>query len=88
MYDYQTEKPKLLTDEGQRVLIRVRDHVKECLSVSGAIDMTHAMKGVGGGDSWTMMAYIDRLVEIGDIREITQGHDVPAQYRVFVSSRR
>lgn len=86
MYDYKTEKPKLLTDEGQRTLIKVRDHVLGTLKISGAITMSAAMSAVCGGDSWTMMAYVDRLAELGDIREIKHG-DVAGQWRIFVAAR-
>ncbi len=86
MYNYQTEKPKLLTDEGQRTLIKVRDYVLKTLEIAGAITMGRAMSAAGGGDSWTMMAYVDRLVELGDIREIRQGNTA-GQDRIFVATR-
>lgn len=38
------------------------------------------------GDSWEMMARVDRLVELGEIREIT-GSNVAGQDRVFVEAR-
>lgn len=34
------------------------------------------------GDSWFLMACVDRLVELGEIREITK--HAPGQCRVFV----
>ena len=86
MYDYSVEKPRILTDDGQRTFLKVRDHVRECLDKSGAVSMGKAMAGAGGGDSWLLMAYVDRMVEIGELREIT-GKDVPGQYRVFVGTR-
>ena len=87
MYDYSVEKPRIFTDEGQRVFLKVRDHVRECLDKSGAVSMGNAMIGAGGGDSWLMMAYVDRMVEIGELLELTRG-DVPGQDRVFVGTRR
>ena len=86
MYNYQTEKQNLLTDEGQRTLIKVRDHVLKTLKISGAMTMGAAMDAADSGDSWIMMAYVDRLVELGDIREIKQG-EVAGQYRIFVATR-
>ena len=47
------------------------------------------------GDSWTMLACLDRMVELGEIREIRERevlvpyNDViegPAQHRVFVAN--
>jgi hypothetical protein len=86
MYNYQTQKPHILTDEGQRMFLKIRDHVSALLSKSGAVTMGKAIDGTGGGDSWDMLACVDRLVELGEIREIPQG-DVPGQCRIFVGTR-
>jgi hypothetical protein len=40
-------------------------------------------KVLTGGDSWELMACVDRLIELGEISEIERG-DCPGQYRVFV----
>ncbi len=45
--------------------------------------MFSALKGITG-DTWKMMAYVDRLVEIDKIIEITNG-EVAGQDRVFVA---
>jgi hypothetical protein len=82
MYNYQTERPKILTDEGQRNFLKVRDHVHALLKKSGACDMGSAMSAVTE-DSWTMMAYVDRLVELEEIVEIPQPH-CAGQHRIFV----
>ncbi len=82
MYDYKKEKEKIFTDSGQRNFIKVRDSVKECLKKSGAFMMYYPLKNING-DSWLMMAYIDRLVELGEIREITT-NETAGQDRVFV----
>ena len=84
MYKYEDEKPKIFTDKGQRNFIKVRDRVKKLLEESGAFMMFSALKDISG-DSWEMMAYVDRLVELKEIREITTD-GVPAQHRVFVLS--
>ena len=83
-YDYNTEKPKILTDEGQRTFIKVRDEAMRLLREAGAFEMFKPLKGVTG-DNWTAMAYIDRMVEIGDIREVPQS-GIAAQDRVFVKA--
>jgi len=83
MYNYNDEKHKIFTDEGQREFIKVRDRGKKLLDDGGAFMLFSALKDISG-DSWQMMAYIDRLVEIGEIKEIT-GNEVAGQDRVFVA---
>jgi len=86
MYHYEDLKPKLFTDEGQRLLIRVRDQVHSLLKQAGAVRMQEATKGFSGM-SWEIMACVDRLVELGELREIIPGNEVPGQYRIFVSTK-
>ena len=82
MYYYESERSKLFTDDGQRMFIRVRDRVNALLAEAGAVRQQEAVSGVSG-DSWTMLACLDRMVELGELRELT-GPRVPGQYRVFV----
>ena len=86
MYVYKDLKSRLFSDEGQRMLLKVRDFVQDALKKTGAVRMQEAIAAAGGGDSWTMLACVDRLVELGEIKEVTDG-DVAAQHRVFVCSR-
>lgn len=86
MYKYDDLKAELFTDEGQRMFLKVRDCVSEILKSAGAITMFAAMKAAGSGDSWTMMACVDRLVELGEIREIPTTNS-RGQDRVFISHR-
>jgi len=81
-YDYEKEKPKIFTDKGQVEFLKVRDEAHRLLQDAGAFMIFSACKKISG-DTWTMMAYVDRLVELGEIREIT-GPDVFGQDRVFV----
>jgi hypothetical protein len=81
MYRYENEKHKIFTDEGQRVFIEVRDKVNALLSSAGAFKMD---KVTPSGDGWLAMAYVDRLVELGEIKEITQD-TCCGQDRVFIS---
>ena len=80
MYDYTNYCDLTFTDEGQRNLLKVRDKAFQLIKVSGAVSMQNLM--IIGGDSWEMMAYVDRLVELGDLIEIEQGH-VAGQFRLF-----
>lgn len=87
-YQYDEMKPWVLTDEGQRVLLKVRDLASALLKASGAIKADilylHAIKH-GSGDSWTAMTYVERLIELGELVEVCPGHRVPWQNRVFIA---
>ncbi len=89
MYNYEELKPTLFTEENQKLFLGIRDQVQGMIKQSGAVDMGHAMElptGAGAANSWTMMACVDRLVELGELREIpTNG---AGQDRVFVSGKR
>lgn len=85
MYQYEKLKPLLFTDEGQRMFLKVRDFVHKTLATAGAIRMNEAMSAAGGGDSWTMLACVDRLVELCEIREVPQT-GVAGQDRIFVKA--
>lgn len=85
MYNYQTEKSALFTDDGQRMFLQIRDQANALLKKAGAFRSQEAMSGAKCcGSSWTMIACLDRMVELGEIREITNG-DCWGQHRVFVA---
>jgi len=70
-YDYEKEKPKIFTDEGQRDFIKVRDEALRLLEIAGAFEMFKVLKGITG-DIRYMMALVDRMVELGEIKEIKE----------------
>ena len=82
-YDYNAEKAYILTDAGQREFLKVRDFAAKALKVSGAVRAAELMNAASCGDSWKMMACVDRLVELGELREIPT--DGAWQHRVFVT---
>lgn len=84
-YSYTNHRKKIFTDEGQREFLKVRDRVEQLLEEAGAFMMFSALKG-RCGNCWDMMAYIDRLVELDEIREISQVGRVAGQHRIFVST--
>jgi len=84
MYNYQSERPFLFTDEGQRKLLQVRDHVAILLKTAGAIRMQEAVSKCTGS-SWESLACVDRLVELGEIVEIPL-ENCAGQHRVFIRS--
>jgi len=83
MYDYPTEKKAIFTEDGQKMFLAIRDNVQSLLAKAGAVRMQEAISGQSGS-SWEMLACVDRLVELGELKELT--HDVAGQFRVFVKS--
>lgn len=84
MYNYQTEKQAIFTEDGQEMFLSIRDNVHKLIDASGAITMGKAMSARITGSSWTMMACVDRLVELGEIVEIHQ-KECAGQHRIFVN---
>lgn len=73
MYSYHTEKPELFTEAGQVMFLRVRDAARAHLKLSGAVQCHVLMSAAGGGSSWTMLACVDRLEELKEIRRVDDG---------------
>jgi len=84
-YNYMTERPKIFTEDGQVIFLKVRDNTHRLLRLSGAC-RADEMMNCAGGDTWTQYACIDRLVELGEIREIFQ-NKCAGQHRIFVSTK-
>lgn len=82
-YNYQTERPTLFTEEGQELFLKIRDNAKKHLTLSGAFDFEHVTKGISG-DSWQMLACVDRMVELKELRELSPPI-CAGQYRVFTA---
>jgi len=82
-YDYETQKPNLLTPQGQKGLFEVRALADERIETAGAVTMTKATNGCSLPNSWDRLAAMDYLVELGELREIPQ-ENVRAQDRIFV----
>lgn len=85
-YDYAKQKQKIFTEEGQVMFLKIRDAVHDLLKMSGAVRMDKIMGAPGlTGETWDMIACVDRLVELGEIREITV--DAMGQYRIFTTTK-
>lgn len=82
MYRYEDLRQRIFTEEGSVLFTSIRDRVQRLLAEAGACSMGAAIRGESG-DSWLMLACVDRLVELGELRELT-GETVLGQYRVFV----
>lgn len=86
MYNYQEIKPSLFTEDGQVLFLKIRDKTKHLIKTAGAFRMQEAIADCTGS-SWDFLACVDRLVELGEIREITKQGEVAGQCRVFVSTQ-
>lgn len=85
MYDYLKEREKIFTEDGQEMFLKIRDNTKKLLDTAGAASLGK-MINCCTGDVWVMIACVDRMIELGEIKEITNAHAVWAQNRVFVKS--
>lgn len=86
-YSYEAEKPALFTDDGQRMFLRVRDRARELLKTAGAFTCSAAIDAAGSGSSWTMLACVDRLEELGEIQCVLRYPDCSTQDQVYTRKR-
>lgn len=82
-YRYATERPKVFTEDGQVMFLKIRDAAKALIASSGAATCEKIISGCTG-DSWQMLACVDRLVELKEILEVPNPHSRAGQHRVFV----
>lgn len=87
MYEYSVERHFVFTEEGQVMFLKIRNRVNDLLDVAGAVRVIEILKQGPSGDTWQQMACIDRLVELEEILEVTDGH-IAFQDRVFVRGKR
>lgn len=83
-YDYATQRHNIFTEDGSSMLLKIRDATKALIANAGVARSDKMMAGCSG-DSWTMLACIDRLVEIGEIIEIPNPTSRAGQYRIFIA---
>lgn len=85
MYNYDDQKNKLFTDEGQRYFLELRDRVHKLLKEAGAFRFCEAVLNGPScpGDTFMMHAAIDRMVELDEIRQVTT--NVAGQDEVYVA---
>jgi len=88
-YNYATQRECLFTEEGQRLFLAYRDKVNQLLDIAGAYmsGRVGLPPSIGAADGWDLIACDDRLVELGEVRELT-GPEVWGQHRVFVRAKR
>lgn len=81
-YDYQTERPNMFKEEYQKDFLKVRDNANRLFDEAGAARLDKLTRGLTGS-SWIMLAFVDRLVELGEITCISPD-GVAAQHRVYI----
>lgn len=83
-YIYADHKAEILSDAGQQLFLKIRDRAKRLLRDAGAFRLQECIVDCAG-DSWKMIACVDRLVELGEIIELTPHPKVHywGQNRVF-----
>ena len=71
LYNYQRERRKLLTNEGQKALLRMSDEARRLLEEKRVFWLEELLgKASLRGDAWFQLALVDRLVELGEIKEV------------------
>lgn len=80
-YNYAEQREQLFTDDGQKMFLKMRDNTDRLLTAAGAVRMDKMMAGLTGS-SWMMLACADRMVELGEIVEISPPN-AAGQHRVF-----
>jgi hypothetical protein len=85
-YSYEKLRGSVFTEDGQVMFLKIRDNAKALLAKSGAVTSGKLMGGCTG-DSWTMMACIDRLVELKELIEVPNPTSSWGQHRIFIDAR-
>lgn len=68
-YDYRAEKASLFTEQGADTLLKVRDEAFRLIDLAGACTISKAI-AKATGNTWTMLAAVDFLVERGELRRV------------------
>lgn len=90
-YEYLKHRDFVFTDEGQRCFLAVRDNSKALIAKSGAVMCSRLLMTVGTGgaqSTWDLLACVDRLVELGELKEVPNPFCCAAQDRIFVGNAR
>lgn len=85
-YNYATERARIFTEGGQVMFLEIRDNAAQLIQLAGAARFQEITRSVTG-DSWMMIACVDRLVELNELHEVTEAGSVAGQYRVFVAAK-
>lgn len=83
-YRYADFRDQLFTEKGQTRLLEVLSYVRRRIDEGGAVMLVKVLQHMSG-DTWFNMACVDRLVELGYLREVTGISEVRKQDRVFIA---
>lgn len=84
-YVYAEHRPRIFTEEGQEAFTKARDNANRLLLVAGAFKSMLIFDHTGADDSHVMLAILDRMVEMGDLRCLNP--KAAGQDMVYVSAR-
>ena len=84
-YRYTEHRAWLFTEQGSTCFLKFRDNAKALLDTAGAFCGFNAFEGVSCGDTDRMLACLDRLVELGDVRCLNPS--AWGQHQVFVRAQ-
>lgn len=83
-YSYEKEKACVFTDEGQKKFLHIRDEANRLCRMAGACSVERLIAGATG-DSFEMLACIDRLVELKEFKWAMKAQ--VAQHSILVKSQ-
>lgn len=83
-YVYSEQRAKVFLEETQPMFLKIRDAAKRLIAESGAVTAGKLIQHAGSGDSWTMLACIDRLAEIGELHPVPNPHSRAGQDQIYV----
>lgn len=83
-FDIAEYRDWLASEAGQKMLFK-GDDLARALSKTSGVFMAEAFfqRLTGAGDNWNQLAVLDRLVELGRIREVKQAGPVATQDRIY-----
>ena len=85
MYEYEEEKPSLMTIDGQKAFLKNRDWVLKTLNKYGAFNEECALVEMPEViNSFFGIACLDRMIELGEIKRIKRPANYPNNYNIFV----
>lgn len=82
-YSYDIEKENLFTPNGIKLLLKIRDTINQLLDDAGAFMIDKVVQH-HTGDTFQMLACIDYLEEIGEIRRTCMCSAGITQIHVYI----
>jgi len=82
VYKYEDRRSYVFTERGVPQLMRIKDRANRLIREAGAAKLGNIIADETGC-SWDLLACVDYLVELGNMKEIKR--DCMAQNRVFIS---